>query len=93
VRKIVFANYRTYKPPFPCRAAKWTAIGKNASALLPLRAKFPHHAKTRHFRRPAQKQADFRGVSDPQSQYLPKYCIFAKIWIPPKGNFSSTDGF
>jgi hypothetical protein len=26
-------------------------------------------------------------------QYLPKYDVFAKIWIPPEDDFKATDGF
>ena len=33
------------------------------------------------------------GVLGPQMQYLPKRGVFAKIWIPPKGDFRTTNGF
>ena len=83
----------TMKTRFALRSDNALASALVASALPNFRARCRDPAQTLHFCRPSQKQAESTGVYGPQMQYLPKRGVFAKIWIPPKGDFRTTNGF
>ena len=42
---------------------------------------------------PSEKGAKTGVLFGPNAQYLLEYGGFAHIWIPPKGEFTSTNGF
>ena len=73
-----------------CRQA--AVIGQDAAAIQGFGARGRHSALTWLFGRPNRKQGKNRGFSGPNAQYLPKYGVFAHIWIPSKGDLASTKG-
>ena len=93
LRKTVFVNYRNYETLLAMRSDDALASAFVAFAQPGFRTRCRGPARKPHFCRFGQKWAESTGVLGPQVQHLPKRGVFAKIWIPPKGNFRATDGF
>ena len=93
LRKTVFVDYRNYETLIAMSSDDALASAFVASALPGFRTRCRDQARKQLFCRSGQKWAESTGVFGPQMQHLSKCDVFAKIWIPPKDDFRTTNGF